>query len=114
MRLASIGSVLTIQKVFIEEIAFDESARGIFVGNKNNGASGIVKYGSNYYFNKTPFSIYKVDTDFTFETAIYEKSEGFTVRDINVIEDWIFFAENGIYRMTTDGKKLRQLYIGIT
>lgn len=104
--------IASLRNRFIEQIAFEPGNEGNTKGNILNGAF-VTKSGDSYLFNKNPFSIYRASADLKDEIALYSKTSGYTARNINAVEDWVFFASNGIYRMTNEGKYLVRLHLGV-
>jgi hypothetical protein len=105
--------IVSLRNMFIEQITFDPGEEGNTKGNILNDAF-VTKSGDSYLFNKNPFSIYRASADLKDEIALYSKTSGYTARSINAVGDWVFFASNGIYRMTYEGKFLARLHLGVT
>jgi len=98
----------------IPEITISEfDITGNSESNINNYAV-ISETEDSYFYMKDDLILCRSDKAFSIEDEIINKSQGYGLGTLNVVEDWIFYRSDGIRRMELDGSKKKLLAKGFT
>lgn len=85
----------------IEKINFEENlVFGNTLENINN--NGMATENEDYIFYVKDLGVYKANKDFSNKESIINRSSGYKISNLNIIDDWLFFS---------DGKKIRRMNI---